>query len=270
VTEAYSNALQNIINEFKNISPEITNTVIFKKNGDVLASTESAAENQTKKLISAFNGIADQPEAIGDIETLTIQGANSQLNITSINNLFLANVSSRAADQKIVKALTHVIVPTVVSLVGELAPELSENELTQTFKPQERTIEETVLPAKTAEETEQNEPIHESPISFSSGPFLPKAPVNQFMIEKIAGLLVSADTVRVGSEVIAKWSDLYGDKQITQVNIETLEGKKTTCKFKPIKETNHSAQGIIQIPEKILQTLQTSKGKLVMVKPVIE
>jgi hypothetical protein len=90
------------------------------------------------------------------------------------------------------------------------------------------------------------------------------------MIEKIGGLLVPADTVRVDSEVIAKWNDLYGDKQIAQVHIETLEGKKTNCKFKPIKETNHNAKGIIQIPEKILQALQTSKGKLVIVKPVIE
>jgi hypothetical protein len=54
------------------------------------------------------------------------------------------------------------------------------------------------------------------------------------------------------------------------VNIEALDGKKTTCKFKPIKEAKSNAKGVIQIPEKILQTLQTEKGKLVMVKPVIE
>jgi hypothetical protein len=54
------------------------------------------------------------------------------------------------------------------------------------------------------------------------------------------------------------------------VNIEALDGKKTTCKFKAIKEVKANAKGIIQIPEKILETLQTEKGKLVMVKPVIE
>ena len=90
------------------------------------------------------------------------------------------------------------------------------------------------------------------------------------MVEKIGGLLVPADTVRIDADVIAKWSDLYDGKQITMVNIEALDGKTTNCKFKPIKEAKTNAKGIIQIPEKILQTLQTEKGKLVMVKPVIE
>jgi hypothetical protein len=80
VTEAYSPALQTMINEFKNISPEMTNTFIFKKNGEILATNENTSEDQIKKLIDAFNNIGDQAETIGGIETLTIQGANSQLN----------------------------------------------------------------------------------------------------------------------------------------------------------------------------------------------
>ena len=267
MTEAYSTALQNIINEFKNISPEITNTFIFKKNREILASNETTTEDQIKKLIATFNNTTDLAETIGGIETLTIQGTDSQLNITSINNLYLATVSSRTADQKIVKTLTHVLVPTVVKLVEQIAPELSENKLPKTIQPQDKPIEEIVLPD---EETEQNEPIPQSPLSFSSEPFLPEPPVNQFMVEKIGGILVPADTVRVDNEVISKWNNLYDGKEIMQVNIQTLDGKTTTCKFKPIKEAKNNATGIIQIPEKILQALQTSKGKLVMVKPVIE
>jgi hypothetical protein len=89
------------------------------------------------------------------------------------------------------------------------------------------------------------------------------------MIEKIGGLLVPCDIVRVDSEVIAKWHDIYGDKEITQVHIETLEGKAIICRFKPIKKSSHNGKGIIQFPEKVLQALQTSKGKLVIVKPEI-
>ena len=113
------------------------------------------------------------------------------------------------------------------------------------------------------------ESIPEEPAKFSSEPPLPEPPVTQFMVEKIGGLLVRPDTVRVNGDVIAKWRNLYGDKQITEIHIETLEGKKTTCKFMSAKEANGNARGVIQIPEKILQTLQTSKGKLVIVKPVI-
>src|SRR5208283_4139723 len=264
VTEAYSTALQTIINEFKNISPEITNTFIFEKNGEILASTETTTEDQNKKLITAFNDIADQAENIGGVETLTIQGANSQLSITSMNNRYLVNVSSHAADEKIVKTLTNVIVPTFVKLLDQI-PELSDNELLQAKEPEVKP-EEIVLPD---EQTTQSESIIDMSAAFSSESMLPEPPVNQFMIEKIGGLLVPCDIVRVDSEVIAKWHDIYGDKEITQVHIETLEGKAIICGFKPIKETSHNGKGIIQFPEKVMQALQTSKGKLVIVKPEI-
>lgn len=266
MTEAYSTALQTIIDEFKNISPEITNTFIFKKNGEVIASNEATSEEQIKKLIAAFNATADQAEIIGSIETLTIQGANSQLNITSMNNRYLATVSSRAADQKIVKTLTRVLVPTVVKLVDQIAPELSDNELPQTTKLEDKPVEEIVLPV---EETTHNEQTADTSASLSSEPVLPEPPVNQFMVEKIGGFLVPTDTVRVDSEVIVKWTSLYGYKKITRVHIETLEGKKGICKFKPIENENRNAKGIIQIPLRILQALRISGGELVKVKPVI-
>ena len=104
--------------------------------------------------------------------------------------------------------------------------------------------------------------------SFSSEPPLPEPPVNQFMVEKIGGLLVPSDIVRVDSEVIAKWSDIYGDKEITQVHIETLEGKAILASLNPSrKQTQRQRHNTVS--RKNPAILQTSKGKLVMVKPVI-
>jgi len=273
VTEAQTSPLQTIIGEFKNINPEITNAFIFKKDSEILALNENTTDEQTKNLIRAFNHMSKQARIIGGIENLTIQGANSQLNITAINSLYIATVSSRAADQKIVASLTHVIVPTVVKLIDQIVPALSEGQLPQTVNtynklnaPNASPIKESKISDQIIEETTKTEP----PLSFSSEPLLSKPPTNQFMVEKIGGFLVPNDVVGIDSDVISSWSDICGDKEIKMVNIETLEGKKTSCKFKPIKEAKINAKGIIQIPEKILQTLQTSKGKLVMVKPVIE
>jgi predicted regulator of Ras-like GTPase activity (Roadblock/LC7/MglB family) len=268
MTETSSNSLQILIAEFKNISPEITHAALFKKNGEILASSEITAEEQIKKLISSFNGVGDQAEIIGGIETLTIQGANGQLNILSMNNHYLATVSSRTADQKIVKSLTNVVVPTVVKLMDQITTaQQSENKLPKIGKLEDNISEKTVL---SIEATEHNYPIPESPAEFSSEPLLPHPPVTQFMVEKIGGFLVSPDIAKVDVEVIAKWADLYGDKEIKRIHVETLEGRGVLCNFKPIKEASNNGKGIIQIPEKIMQALQTSKGKLVMVKPVIE
>ena len=267
MTQANSNALQTIIDEFKNISPEIKSSFIFKRNGEILASNEDTTEEQSKNLVAAFNNIADQARDLGDIESLIIQGANNQLSVISMNSRYLATVSSRAADEKTVKTLTHVIVPAVLELVDQIVPELVENKLVQTVEPE--TAQETEPPA---EETQilHDEPVAEEQPTLCSEPVIPQPPVIQLMVEKISGLLVPADMVRIDNDIIQCWTDLYGDKQIVQVLIETLEGKKTTSKFKAVKESNQSAKGIIQIPEKILQTLQTSKGKLVTVKPVVQ
>ena len=89
------------------------------------------------------------------------------------------------------------------------------------------------------------------------------------MVENLGGLLVASDTVRIDSEVIQQWKDLYGDRAISEVDVETLSGQTTRCKFKPIKNSKQEGKGIIQLPQKIQRTLQASEGELVMVKPAI-
>ena len=266
MTEASSTALQTIIGEFKNISPELTSAFIFKKDGEILASTEAITEDQAKKLVAAYNDLADQAEVIGGLETLTIQGVGGQLNIASINNCYLATASSPAADEKIVKALTRVIVPTVMKLLDQISPALPNSQLFDIEKPEVAQVEETVQPPP--EEPPTVEPAPDVP-DVASEPIFPKPPVNQFMVEKLGHLLVASDTVRVDKDVVANWKDIYGDNEITQVNVETLEGKAVICKFKPMKEADGNAKGIIKIPEKILQALETGEGKLVIVKPII-
>ena len=277
MTEASSTALQTIIGEFKNISPELTSAFIFKKEGEILASTEAFTEDQARKLGEAFNNIADQAKVIGGLETLTIRGVGSQLNIASINNRYLATVSSRAVDQKMVKSLACVVVPTVMKLLDEISPVLPDNQFLDIQKPEDKCVEETLQPSEEPTPIEPAPDVPE-PIPLESAsdvpaavsePIFPKPPVNQFMVEKAEGLLVASDTVRVDRDVVAKWTDLYGGREITQVNIETLEGKAVICKFRPMKEADGNPKGIIKIPDKILQILRTGEGKLVIVKPVI-
>jgi hypothetical protein len=89
------------------------------------------------------------------------------------------------------------------------------------------------------------------------------------MVENLSGLSMFSDIVRIESGVIQQWKDLYGERKINEVDVETLDGQTTRCKFKPIKDSKHNGKGTIQLPQKIQKTLQTSKGELVTVKPVI-
>jgi len=268
VTDATSTALQTIIDEFKNISPEISATSIFKNDGEIVARTETVTDDQVKNLIVAFNSVYSQTQILGNIENLFIQGADSQLSIVAMNKRFLATVSSRAANERVLNSLTRVLVPTVVKLADQFAPKPQSEKSSEDIEIETETedVGETEVPS---EKSSQDESVNEASESIDSEPILPQPPVTQFMVEKASGLLVSSDAVRVDSQVIAGWHNLYGGRQITEVNIRTLEGKATTCKFKPIKDSSSNAKGMIQVPEKIMQTLQTNKGKLVIVKPVI-
>jgi hypothetical protein len=263
VTEVYSNPIQTIIEEIKNISPEITNALVFKNNGQAIACTQTITEPQTEEFVANFANIVLQADVIGSIENFTIQAEEGLINIVAVDDCFLATVSSLTVEPEILKSLTQVVVPTIVRLVNQIELH-SINQLLKTEEVETKTNDDAPLIEKEVDV----EPILESQPPFE--PFLPKTPTNQFMVEKISGLLVPADTVRIDGEVVKKWSDIYEDKPFNSVIIEALDGKKTTCKFRAIKESKNNTKGIIQIPEKILQTLQTEKGKLVIVRPVID
>jgi len=261
--QTYHDALQPIIAEFKNICPEITNAYVFDDNGKTIAVTEKTNKEQNQNPLSNLSSIT-QANSIGGIENLTIQGAKNQLNITATNKLYLATVASKTANQKIIKALTQIIFPTIVGLVDE-ATQLEPEKKTRI---QEKQIQKQELPVEKPRKIKSLPKLQAvSTVASDSKEELPKGNVHQLMVEKIAGLLVPSDTVRIDSEIVSKWHEKFKNKPIKMVNVETLEGKTTVCKFKELNKSN--GKGIIQIPEKILQTLQASQGKLVKVKPVV-
>ena len=274
--DVYSFALKSTLQEIQNIIPDVSNSFIFK-DGKILAKDETTPEKDVNRTIDAFDAITEKADIIGGLEAVTIQGANGRVNIACINDFYLTTVSSKEADEKYVNTLTRVLIPAIVRLVEKIHPALPDYETLTTVEPEP--VEDEVA-EEVAEDSESNLPAEETAPTedeeerfapeVDPEPLLPEAPVTQLIVENLGGLLVPSDTVRIDNEVIAQWNDLYGDKKLHEVNLETLSGKTTRCKFKPIKSSKHSGKGVIGIPEKIQLTLETSKGELVMVKPIIE
>jgi hypothetical protein len=275
--DVYSFALKSTLQEIQNICPDISNSFIFK-DGKIIAKDETTSEKDINHTIDAFDAITEKADIIGGLEAVTIQTANGRVNIACMNDFYLTTVSSKEADEKYVNTLTRVLIPTVVRLMDKIRPALPDD---QTFKPVEPEPVEDEVAEEIDEESESKQPAEEetaptedeeerSAPEVDPEPILPDAPVTQLIVENIGGLLVPSDTVRIDNEIITQWSDLYGDKKLREVNLETLSGKTTRCKFKPIKSSKQSGKGVIGIPEKIQLTLEISKGELVMVKPIIE
>jgi len=240
--EAHAFVLKNILNEIKTVCPYISTTFIFK-NGKILAKDENTSEETINSTVDAFDAITERANAIGGLKSVAFHGTKGRVSIACINDSYLTTIASNEADEKYVNTLTRVWAPTVLKLIEKFRPASIENNTLT---------------------TEQLEP------EVNPELLLPEPPVNQLIVENLGGLLIPSDTVRIDSAVIAQWKNLYADKKIEKVDVETLNGKTTRCKFKPIKGSEHEGKGIIQIPEKIQLTLQTTKGELVMVKPVVE
>ncbi|MBM4400902.1 MAG: hypothetical protein FJ045_03010 [Crenarchaeota archaeon] len=277
--DVYAFALKNTLDEIQNICPDVSNTFIFK-DGKILAKGETTNEKPANNTINAFDTITERADAIGGLEAVTIQGANGRVNIACMNDFYLTTVSSKKADENYVNTLTRVLIPTVIKLVEKIHPTSTDDE-TLTVEPEP--VEDEVAEENEADnaEIDENEPVEEETATtepteeaetpeVDDEPLLPEPPVTQFIVENLGGLLVSSDTVRIDKTVIAEWNNLYGDKKINEVDVETLDGITTRCKFKPIKDEKHKGKGTIRMPEKIQLTLETKKGDLVMVKPVVE
>jgi len=274
--EVYTFALKNALNEIRNVCPDITNTFMFREDGEIIVGDENTPEKTMVHVVNAFDGIFEKADAIGGVECITIEGSNGKVNVSWLNDLYFVTVTSRKADINYVNTVTRVLIPTVLRLLEKICPTplKSNSPLTKTKHqpkiPMVKELEKPELMEESVEETVMEEPKETVEAETKYEPLLPEPPVNQFIVENLGGLLVPSDTVRIDSEILAKWEELYEGRKIEEVEIGTFDGKTMRCKVKTIKDSKFEGKGIIQIPEKIQLALEIRKGELVRAKPIIE
>jgi hypothetical protein len=264
-------ALKNTLNEVKNVCPELTNAFILGSNAQVIAKDDNTDEETATRAADTFSALAEKTEAIDGIEAIILQAATGHVKVDRVNGFYLTTVTTKEGDENYANALTRVAIPTVLKLAKRIHSAFPENINELTLKerdfPEETTNDTESYHGDAANETINAELVEQENETDTS---LPEPPVTQFMIENLGGLRAHSDTVRIENALILQWKDLFGNKKIKEVDVETLDGQTTRCKFKPIKDSKHEGKGIIQMPMKTRMMLQTSKGELVMVKPVIE
>ena len=297
----YASALKNTIGEIKNVCPEVSETFVFK-DSDIIAKTDSSSKKTLDQAILALNSIEKEAKTVCGIKSIRIEGKKGKINLTKMEKFNFATVLTNEADEKYVNTLTRVLVPTVIKLVDNIQLNLPKIEVENKEPPEP--VKETLKTIEKIQDTLNDLPVNEVPIvelievpasekiqiaeeiqdtelpkieSQDETPkiiledetFLAEPPVTQLIVEKLSGLLVSSDTVRIDKEIIEKWSELYEGKKIEMLYVENINGKNTQSKFRNIKSSKYAGKGVIRIPEKIQFALETSKGELVTIKPVI-
>lgn len=270
--EVYSFALRSALNEVRNICPDIKSSFMFREDGEVVAADESTPERTIVQVVDSLDGVFEKADALGGVEAMCFEGSKGRVNVSSVNSHYLVTVTSRKADLNLVNTVTRVLIPTVLKLLEKISPMSVKSDFsTPNLKPEIPLTKEMENPeGSTAEEDRVDEPKKILEPEIKTETPLPEPPVNQFIVENLGGLLVPSDTARIDNEIILQWNELYPDRKITDVSVETFSGKETRCKVKPIKDSKFEGKGIIQTPDKIQLSLEIKKGELVRVRPVIE
>jgi predicted regulator of Ras-like GTPase activity (Roadblock/LC7/MglB family) len=289
--EVYSTALKNTLDEMRNACPDIQNAFMFTETGEILAGDADTPEKVMVRVIDAFDGIMERAEAIGGIESVTIEGGKGTVTLSHFGENYFVTVTSEKADMKYVGTLTRVLIPTVLRVLEKLSPTLTkkasptlpkpaaevetEPELLKVKEePVEEHAEETEIEEPSEEAKPEPEPTEPTPETLPTEPTPETLPIEpqatQLIVENLGGLLVSSDTVRIDNEMLSEWENTFGGKPVELVDIETFDGKTLRCKVKPIKDSKYNGKGVVQMPEKVQLTLEIKKGELVRVKPVFE
>jgi len=260
--------LRNTLTEITNACPDIQNIFLFKEDGDIISGEEKNQE-ATVHTVDALDGVLEKAKALGGVESITFESTKGTVNVSRVNDFYLVTLVPEKADLKNINAFTNILIPTVLNLLDKIAPTLNRNSPSET-ESEKPIIRPTSMPnEERSEEAAENHEKHEV-AEASMEKILPEPQVNQFIVENVGGLFASSDTVRVDCDTLSQWAELYQDKKIEEATVETFGGKLVRCKLKPLKNAKLEGKGIVQIPEKIQQALEITKGELVRVKPVID
>jgi hypothetical protein len=245
--------LRNVINEIKNACPEVIYTFIFQEN-QILAQDQNTTLQAITQTQAAFAPLASKSDTIGGLKSVTFQGTRRRLNITFINDFYLATVTPNQTDQKIINNLTRVTIPAMLKIAQENPP---------TSNPEN--LQENDIPTP--------EPI--PPIQISSSPEI-QTPQIQFLSVTVENMGVygrfgNPDVIHLDPIIMAQWNEQYGYNKIKEIIVEdSATGKSRKLRIFPIKEQKFEGKGIIQMPEKTQQELHAPRGTALTIRPVVE
>jgi hypothetical protein len=251
---------------------------MFKEGGEIIAGDDATSEKVMIRVVNSFDTIFEKADSIGGVGDITIEGSKGKLNVTRVRDDYLVTVVNDKAEPKFMKAVTHVLIPTVLKLIEKINPTSLESNLppfhkTPRFPTAEETDESTeeMNEETKFEEFEEPEDTATPQIEPEIKPeaSVPEPPVNQLIVENLGGLLVPSDTVRIDNETLEQWASIYDGMKIEEIEIATFDGKTTRCKVKPIKDSKYEGKGIIQMPEKVQLALEIKKGELIKARPII-
>jgi len=116
----YANAFKTALTEIRNICPDITRSFIFTKDGTIIAEAAQDSEISTEKAIYSFQNLIEKAATIGGLNTFSVSGNKGILQISRVNDMYLAISASKKADMTYIQSVTRIIFPTIMKLLENI------------------------------------------------------------------------------------------------------------------------------------------------------
>jgi hypothetical protein len=287
--EVYAIALKTALTEIKNVCPDISNSLFLMNNGSLITGDEQTIDPNLERAVSSLQDLTEKTACIGGLDDLSIDGENGKIYVSRINDMYFITAVSRKTDLSSLRTITGIILPTIIKVLDSISPEAAPPPTllnpAPRFPPtpfrsmssepiaEEENVEETVEKIEAPETPETQEVLDaktEEAVEPETGKQIISLPSQQFIVDKFGGFMVRSDTVQIDSDVLQRWGSMLGEKEISEVDLETFSGKTARCKTKAISDQKLEGRGLIRIPEKLCGTLQLKRGELVRVKPVAQ
>jgi predicted regulator of Ras-like GTPase activity (Roadblock/LC7/MglB family) len=262
--EVHDIALKSALTEIQNVCEGINWSFIFTKEGTIISGkNDKTIGSEAAKAANSFQSLIEKAEAVGGLDQLLINGDRGRVHVSSIDDIYLVNGTSKKADIDHIRSITSIVFPTILRVLKNIGGSIGEVGPTPLKS----------LPLESHKEVEVEEKLtepEEKAEKTKKAKGTPSVPSQQLIVDKLGGLLVRADTVQVDSEVLKRWSALLGVKEVKEVEIETFGGRMAQCKVKTISDRKLEGRGLIRIPDKTCQMLEIKRGELVRVKPIVK
>ncbi len=272
--DVYAIALKTALTEIQNVCDGIKWSFIFTKDGTIISGNDDKAINsEITKTASSFQSLTEKAKTVGGLDQLLINGIKGKVHVSSIEDNYLVSGTSKKTDIAHLHSITSVVFPTILRVLENIGGSIGKTGPTPLKPLPSKPFEEEAEEADEVEEEDEEfiEPKKEKEVKKTKKiKDKLSVPSQQLIVDKLTGLFVRADTVQVDSEVLLRWSSLLGNKEVKEVEIETFSGKIAQCKVKTISDSKQEGRGFIRIPDKTCQMLETKKGELVRVKPIVE
>jgi len=118
--DIWASALRTALTEVRSIYPEITRSFIFTKEGTIVAEVAQDAEVSTERTIHSFQSLIEKAGIIGGLNTFLVNGNKGVVQISRVNNMYLALSASKKADMTCIQSVARIVVPTVMKLVENI------------------------------------------------------------------------------------------------------------------------------------------------------